>query len=75
MKTIPQDSFTQQVSGKGVNLRDRGHVPVEGGVETGNLFHTWLRILERLDGIDLVRQVIGSEGDQIIQCLYEIRGE
>jgi len=39
MKAIAQDPLLPKISGKSIYLRNPGHVPMKGCIETGDLGH------------------------------------
>ena len=54
----------------GKEPRDARHAAVEGGVEAGHLWQLGMTPAERLDQLDLARQVIGigwADASQVVQ--------
>ena len=73
VETVSQHAFVPKTAGQGEALGDLGHVPMKGRVETGDLLHGRKQTPDRVDGLQLVRQMLGGEADDLFERLRTIR--
>jgi hypothetical protein len=64
VEPVADNALVGQVPWQGVNLRQSGHVPVEGGVKAGDLWQVGVGFAGGLNGLEGLGHMIGRERHQ-----------